>query len=405
MLSDAKARKIKPKDKPISDGTVPGLYLVPTEASAGTGKWILRFVSPTTGKRREMGLGSYPTISIRDARLRAMEARGAMERGKDPLDLRRAQERETARLASVPTFEVAARQHHADKAEGFRSPKHTEQWMTSLEQHVFPKIGKRMVNDLTPADFAACLKPIWLKKAETAARIKQRCDAVMNWAAAHGFILASPVGVVDKILPKQPGKRERVEHQPALPWRELPAFMSMLQEGETVSRLMLKLLILTACRSGELRQMQWDEIDFSHAIWTIPAARMRGKVLHRVPLGPRAIEILELQLDKSETGEGLVFPSRSRKPMTDMVLTKFLRDKKIESDTPGRLATAHGFRSSFRDWASENGYSRDLAERALAHTIKNAVEAAYHRTDLLEQRRAMMLKWEGYCLGLLDGLM
>lgn len=327
-----------------------------------------------------------------------MEARGAIDDGKDPLDLRRAQEREIARLASVPTFEAAARQHHADKAEGFRNAKHTEQWMTSLEQHVFPKLGKRRVNDLTPADFAACLKPIWLKKAETAARIKQRCDAVMNWAAANGFILASPVSVVDKILPKQPGKRERVEHQPALPWRELPAFMSMLQDGETASRLMLELLILTACRSGELRQMQWDEIDFSHAIWTIPAARMKGKVLHRVPLGPRAIDILERQLEKSETGEGLVFPSRSRKPMTDMVLTKFLRDKKIASDTPGRLATAHGFRSNFRDWASENGYSRDLAERALAHTIKNAVEAAYHRTDLLEQRRATMLEWEGFVL-------
>lgn len=397
-LSDAKARKLKPEDKPVSDGTIAGLYLYPAKMP-GTGKWIFRFKSPENGKRRDMGLGSYPIVSIRDARTKAFELRITIDKGIDPLEERRAAERERTKLTSVPTFENAARQHHADKAEAFRSSKHTEQWMTSLEKYIFPKIGKRRVNDLAPADFAACLKPIWLKKAETAARIKQRCDAVMNWAAAHGFILASPVAVVDKMLPKQPGKRERVEHQPALPWRELPVFMSMLQEGETVSRLMLELLILTACRSGELRQMQWDEIDFSHAIWAIPAARMKGKVLHRVPLGPRAMLILERQLEKSETGEGLVFPSRSRKPMTDMVLTKFLRDKKIKSDTPGRLATAHGFRSSFRDWASESGYSRDLAERALAHTIKNAVEAAYHRTDLLEQRRAMMLEWEGYCLG------
>lgn len=137
-----------------------------------------------------------------------------------------------------------------------------------------------------------------------------------------------------------------------------------------------------------------DEIDFSHAIWTIPAARMKGEVLHRVPLGPRAIDILERQLDKSETGEGLFFPPRSRKPMTDMVLTEFLRDKKIASDTPGRPATIHGFRSSFRDW----GYSRDLAERALAHTIKNALDSAYHRTDLLEQRRAMVLEWKNFVL-------
>ncbi|WP_183823356.1 tyrosine-type recombinase/integrase [Aliirhizobium cellulosilyticum] len=395
-LSDAKARKLKPDDKPVSDGTIAGLYLYPAK-TVGTGKWIFRFKSPENSKRRDMGLGSYPIVSIRDARTKAFELRIVIEKGIDPLEERRVQEREKKKLASVPTFEEAARRHHADKAEGFRNSKHTEQWMTSLETYIFPKIGKRMVNDLTPADFAACLKPIWLKKAETAARIKQRCDAVMNWAAANGFILASPVGVVDKILPKQPGKRERVEHQPALPWREIPKFFSMLMEGEAVSRQMLELLILTACRSGELREMQWEEIDFSHAIWTIPAARMKGKVTHRVPLGQRAIEILERQLDKSETGEGLVFLSRSRKPMTDMVLTKFLRDKKIQSDTPGRLATAHGFRSSFRDWASENGYARDLAERALAHTIKNAVEAAYHRTDLLEQRRVMMLEWEQYC--------
>jgi len=392
-LSDAKARKLKPEDKPVSDGTIAGLYLYPAK-TAGTGKWIFRFKSPENSKRRDMGLGSYPIVSIRDARTKAFELRITIDKGIDPLE-----EREQKKLASVPTFENAARQHHADKSEAFCNSKHTEQWMTSLGKYIFPKIGKRPVNDLAPADFAACLKPILLKKAEIAARIKQRCDAVMNWAAAHGFILASPVGVVDKILPKQPGKCERVEHQPALPWRTIPTFFSMLQDGESVSRKMLELLILTACRSGELRQMQWEKIDFSNAIWTIPAALMKGKVLHRVPLGPRTIEILEEQLEKSETGQGLAFPSRSRKPMTDMVLTKFLRDKKIEGDTPDRLATAHGFRSSIRDWASESSYPRDLAERALAHTIKNAVEAAYHRTDLLEQRRAMTLEWEAYCSG------
>lgn len=305
------------------------------------------------------------------------------------------------RLAAVPTFVDAARQHHADKAEGFRNKKHRDQWISTLERFIFPKIGKRRVNELGPADFAACLKPIWLMKPETASRVKQRCDAVMNWAAANGFIVASPVGVVDKLLPKQPGKRERVEHQPALPWRLLPSFFSgVLYGGETnITRHMLELLILTGCRSGELRHMEWQEIDFSNAIWTVPAPRMKAKVAHRVPLGPRAIEILEERLEQSESGEGLVFLSRTTKPVTDMALTKFLHDHKVESDTAGRHATAHGFRSSFRDWASENGYSRDLAERALAHTVKNAVEAAYHRTDLLDQRRPMMLDWERFCLG------
>lgn len=399
MLSDAKARKLKPTDKPVSDGTIVGLYLVPG-GSPGSGKWILRFLSPATGKRREMGLGSYPTTSIRDARVKAFEARGVIDDGNDPLELRRKQEREATRLATVPTFADSARQHHADKAEGFRNKKHSDQWINTLEKFVFPKIGKARVNELGPADFAACLKPIWLEKPETASRVKQRCDAVMNWAAANGFIMASPVGVVDKLLPKQPGKRERVQHQPALPWRLLPTFFSeVLHAGEAnTTRQMLELVILTACRSGELRHMEWHEIDFSQAIWTVPAPRMKAKVAHRVPLGPRAIEILEERLEQSESGEGLVFRSRTQKPVTDMALTKFLHDHDVESDTPGRNATAHGFRSSFRDWASENGYPRDVAERALAHTVKNAVEAAYHRTDLLKQRRDMMLKWERYCV-------
>lgn len=399
MLSDAKARKLKPNDKPVSDGTIVGLYLVPG-SNPGSGKWILRFLSPATGKRREMGLGSYPTTSIPDARVKAFEARGIIDDGNDPLELRRKQEQEATRLATVPTFADAARRHHADKAEGFRNKKHSDQWINTLEKFVFPKIGKTRVNELGPADFATCLKPIWLEKPETASRVKQRCDAVMNWAAANGFIMASPVGVVDKLLPKQPGKRERVQHQPALPWRSLPTFFSeVLHAGEAnTARQMLELVILTACRSGELRHMEWHEIDFSQAIWTVPAPRMKAKVAHRVPLGPRAIEILEGRLERSESGEGLVFQSRTLKPVTDMALTKFLHDQGVESDTPGRNATAHGFRSSFRDWASENGYPRDLAERALAHTVKNAVEAAYHRTDLLDQRRPMMLEWEKFCL-------
>lgn len=400
MLSDAKARKTRPGDKPISDGAVRGLYLFPSSA-LGSGKWVLRFVSPLTGKRRDMGLGSYPAVSIRDARARALEARTLIENGGDPLDERRQREDETKRLAKIPTFEEAARAHHADRAEGFRNKKHIDQWINTLEQYVLPWIGKKPVNELGPADFAACLKPIWLEKPETASRIKQRCDAVMDWCAASGHILASPVRVVDKLLPKQPGKRERVEHQPALPWRSVPAFFrGVLCVGlPSTTKNMLELLILTACRSGELRQMQWDEIDFSNAIWTIPATRMKAKVAHRVPLGQRPIALLESQLERSDTGEGLVFASRSNTPISDVTMTKFLRDRKVTSDTVGRFATAHGFRSSFRDWASENGYPRDVAERALAHTVKNATEAAYHRTDLLEQRRRMMSEWERYCLG------
>ncbi|MHC2261412.1 tyrosine-type recombinase/integrase [Sinorhizobium meliloti] len=176
MLSDAKARKMKPGDKPISDGAVRGLYLFPS-ATPGSGKWVLRFVSPLTGKRRDMGLGSYSAVSIRDARARALEARTLIENGGDPLEERRQREDDAKKLAKIPTFEEAARRHHADRAEGFRNKKHIDQWINTLDQYVFPRIGKRPVNELGPADFAACLKPIWLEKPETASRIKQRCDA------------------------------------------------------------------------------------------------------------------------------------------------------------------------------------------------------------------------------------
>jgi len=253
----------------------------------------------------------------------------------------------------------------------------------------------------------------------------------MNWCAAHDFILASPVPVVDKLLARQPGKRARVEHQPAMPWRDIPDFFkNVLHVGSpTTSKTMLEILILTAVRSGEIRNMTWDEIDFNRAVWTIPASRMKAAEAHSIPLSPYLLTLLKARKEKSETeaadnkleapifpirktrqgrftitgrsekhSSNLVFRSRHETPVSDMTLTKFLRDKEVASDTPGRFATAHGFRSSFRDWASENGYSRDLAERALAHTIRSAVEAAYHRTDLLEQRREMMNAWTEYCL-------
>lgn len=223
----------------------------------------------------------------------------------------------------------------------------------------------------------------------------------MNWCAARGFVIASPVGVVGQLLPKQPGKRERVVNQPAVPWRVVPDFVrDVLHAGlKSRSKIMLEVLILTAARSGEIRQMTWSELDLRKGIWTLPAERMKAKVIHRVPLSPYLIRLFERLREEAEleTTE-LVFPSRNNTPVSDMTLTKCLRDHKVESDTPGRLATAHGFRSSFRDWASENGYPRDLAERALAHTIQNATEAAYHRTDLLEQRRDVMLAWEEWVL-------
>lgn len=397
MLTDTKARKISPASKPLSDSQTRGLYLFPS-ASPGIGKWIMRYVSPVTGKRRDMGLGRYPEVTIRDARDAAQDARRMLVSGGDPLEARRMQEEERHQTLTMPTFAEAARNVHAEVSLGFKNAKHRAQWINTIEQNVIPEIGAIPVNDLRAADFARCLKPIWLTKPETASRVRQRCDTIMNWCAAQGYIVASPVGVVDKLLARQPGKRERTDHHPALPWRDLPKFFAdVLNVGpQTSSKLMLKLLVLTTARSGEIRGMRWCEIDLETAVWTIPADRMKAKTAHRVPLSDSALDLLAT-LRRATAGDGLVFASRNDTTLSDMALTKLLRYHQVPSDAPGRLATAHGFRSSFRDWASENGYPRELAERALAHTIKSSTEAAYHRTDLLEQRRAMMEAWANHC--------
>jgi integrase len=392
QLTELKARKITPSDSSLADGTVPGLRLLPGSVK-GQGKWTLRFVSPITGKRRDMGLGSYPDVGIADARRRAHEVRLSIAEGKDPIAERDLEKALLKAVAEAPTFEGAALKVHEEQKPAWKNAKHADQWINTLQEYVFPNIGKRKVADLTATDFADVLRPIWLEKAETASRVKQRCHKIMKWCWARGFVTANPVDVVDYLLPKQKGPRERITHQPAMPWRDIPAFAETLRSGPySVTPALLEFVILTAARSGEARAMTWDEVDLNAKVWTVPAARMKAKVAHRVPLSDRAVEILNIQR-ATYPGSDIVFPALRGGVLSDMALTKYLRDNKAPSSEPGRTATAHGFRSSFRDWASENGYPRDVAERALSHTIRNETEAAYHRTDLLEQRREMMQAW------------
>jgi len=399
MLSDTRARRITPDDKPVAAGGVSGLFLFPSSRS-GQGKWILRFVSPVTGKRRDMGLGTYPALGIAAARKAAIEAHELIAIGADPIEARRLVEEEARNRSTVLTFRQAAERVHAAVKPGFRNTKHADQWINTLADHVFPAIGNRMVSELRARDFADALRPIWLATPETASRVRQRCDVVMKWCAAREYIIASPLGAIDALLPRQPSKRERVTHHPAVPWRTIPDVARTLfrETPPTIGRLMLEFLVLTASRSGEVRGMTWDEVDLQTRTWTIPGTRMKAKATHRVPLSARATEILRAQAALRGTSL-LVFPSRRNTPISDMTLTKVLRDAEIPSDTPGRCATAHGFRSTFRDWASENGYPRDLADKALAHTIRNATEAAYHRTDLFDARRPMMNAWAGFVSG------
>lgn len=338
-------------------------------------------------------MGTYPEVSIAEAARAARIMREQLAAGDDPLEIKKAE----AEKVVIPTFADAARRVHAELSPGWENPKHVRQWLSTLENYAFPQLGAKTLDSITAADVAETLRPVWLTLSETASRVKQRIHVVMQWGWAHGFCVANPVDVVDHLLPHQ--TRGRDEHQPAMPWRQLPLFVATsvyTDEPYNVTRALLLMVILTATRSGEARGMRWAEIDFHKRIWTIPAERMKARIQHRVPLSRQAIHILE---NIRGLHDELVFPSpRKQQILSDMVLTSFLRKKKAISDIPGRVATAHGFRSTFRDWCSEQGYSRDLAERALAHTLKNKVEAAYHRTDLLEQRVPMMQAWADYVM-------
>ena len=372
LITDLRARKVVAGDKPLADGTIPGLRLEPGSLK-GQGKWILRFVSPVTRKRRDMGLGTYPEVGIAEARMIGMTARQVIVSGKDPIDEREADRAARAALAGAMTFEQAARKVHEGLKPGWKNSKHADQWINTLRDYAFPKIGKRKVDELVPADFAEVLRPIWLEKPETASRVKQRCHTVMKWSWAQGLVKGNSLDVVDHLLPQQPGKRERTTRQPSMPWRDIPAFVKRwLRAGPSnVTRALLEFVILTAARSGEARAMTWAEVDLEAKVWTVPANRMKAKVIHRVPLSGRGVEILAAQWARHPDTD-LVFPAPRGGVLSDMVLTTFLRDQKAHSGEAGRTATAHGFRSSFRDWASENAYSRDLAERALAHTISKS---------------------------------
>lgn len=393
LLSDAKARNLGPGGAAVAHGGVVGLSLIPSSTNKGQGKWVLRYVSPTTGKRRNAGLGSYPETTIAAAAKSARAMREEIASGKDPLESKAV---ELSR-PKTPTVSEASERLHSELLPGWKNAKHAQQWINTLRQYAFPFIGALPLDQVRPRHIADVLRPIWLTKPETASRVKQRLHAVMAWGWAHGINQANPVDVVDHLLAQQPGKAHRVEHQPAMPWKLLPNFVAenlRMERNTEPSRRALLFLILTATRSGEVRGARWTEINFEQRVWTIPASRMKSQQPHRVPLTAEACALLRAQHGQHEE---IVFPSiRRRTAMSDMALTSLLRRLEARSDAHDRIATAHGFRSSFRDWCSENGFSRDLAERALAHSIQNKVEAAYHRTDLLEQRRQLMQEWSSF---------
>jgi integrase len=347
------------------------------------------------GRERNMGLGSFPTVSLAEAREAHQAARKLLAQGIDPIDQRRGeQEAAKSEAAAKTTFADAARDYIAGQEAGWRNPKHAPQWRASMRNHVFPHIGTMAVGEIDPNAVLRVLHPIWFTKPETGSRIRSRIELILDYATVRGWRSGpNPAiwrGNLKLALPAKT-KVRAVEHYAALDWREAPAFMVKLREREGMGASALRFAILTAARSGEVRGATWDEIDLDRAIWTIPASRTKGGREHRVPLSQAAIDVL-VHEQQFRDGSGLVFlGQRYGVAMSDMTLSAVLRRM-----GHGDL-TVHGFRSTFRDWAAETtGHPNHVVEQALAHTIGNAVEAAYRRGDLFEKRAALMSDWAAF---------
>jgi len=345
------------------------------------------------GKRREMGLGGFPDVTLADARAAARKAREQIRLGLDPINEARAavSANQASRVKDV-TFEQAARAYIAAHEAGWRNAKHAQQWRNTLETYAFPVMGRLVVKDVGLPHILAILEPIWKTKTETATRLRGRLEQILDWATARGYRNGlNPArwrGHLDKLLAR-PSRLAKVRHRPALPYAEISKFMGRLRAAEGMGARALEFAILTAVRSGEVRGATWSEIDLIGKVWTIPAVRMKANREHRVPLSPPALALLGTL--PRMTGTDQVFPGPRGGPLSDMTLSAVLRRMKLR-------AVPHGFRSTFRDWASERtNYPRDVAEMALAHAIGDKVEAAYRRGDLFEKRGRMMVDWAAFC--------
>ena len=359
----------------VTDGN--GLHLL--VKPNGAKSWVLRTL--VKGKRSDIGLGSVAVVSLAEAREEAHRLRKIARAGGDPLDERRQDQR------PVPTFEEAARAVHAARAAGFRNEKHRKQWLSSLS-NVVTAFGSKRVDAVTSADILTALTPQWLARPETSRRVLQRVRVIFEWCKAQGFCTGdNPTQGLTKVLPKH---RKAQAHHAALPYAEIPAFIEDLREADAseVVRLALEFTVLCAARTSETLNATWAETDLDAKTWTIPGHRMKAGVEHRVPLAPRCVQILKRA--KALAGDGsFVFPGRTaEKPLSNMVFLMALR-RMERTDL-----TVHGFRSSFRDWAAERtNVPRAVCEAALAHTLRDKTEAAYHRTDLFERRRDLMTTW------------
>ena len=369
-------------------GHVPGLALQIKEG--GSKSWILRTV--IGGKRRDMGLGAYPSVTFAQAREKAAEARELIRKGIDPIERQRsAQSALKASLASQLTFEETAKAYIEVHELTWKNSKHAQQWRNTLKQYAYPTLGKLLVRDIQKEHVLEVLRPIWITTNETASRLRGRIELVLSYAMQAGY---RPEGLnparwrggLDKLL-APPSKVQKTQHFRALPVNEISSFMTRLTKADGQGARALEFAIVTGARSGEVRGALWSEIDFNAKLWTIPAQRMKAGKEHRIPLSDAAVSLLKA-LPRTESE--VVFTSQRGSVLSDMTLTSVLRRMKVD-------VTAHGFRSTFRDWIAETTeFPNEVAEMALAHTIPNKSESSYRRGDLFEKRIAMMERWANF---------
>ena len=369
-------------------GGVAGLHL--RIAKTGARSWILR--TTVGSRRRDIGLGGFPDVTLADARQRAREARALIAQGVDPVAEKRARRAAlvTAQAKEI-TFAEAARRCHAARAAAFSNAKHRKDWISSLERYAFPGLGSIPVAGIELPHVLAVLEPIWLTRTESATRVRQRIEAVLSWATVSGYRTGdNPArwsGNLREVLP-QPSKITKEGHFPALPWHEVPAFLVELRKRDGMGARALEFIIHTAARSGEARLSTWDEFDLEGALWTVPADRMKARKPHRVPLSPPAVALLETLPRMS--GEPYVFPASRGGALSDMAISAVCRRM-------GVPAVPHGFRSSFKDWArTSTTYPDEVSELALAHVSTDATRAAYARDELLAQRTQLMADWAAF---------
>ncbi len=411
MLGKLTALKVAREKRPGLYGDGGGLYLQIT--ARGSKSWIFRFWAaerdPATGeivrdsttkkvkgRAREMGLGSCITVSLAEARERALECRKLREKEIDPIEAREAARRQAAlERAKSLKFKDAAATYLAAHRVAWKNDKHAAQWVSTLRTYAYPVVGDVSMQAIDTALIMKVIEPIWAEKPETASRLRGRIESILNWATVRGYREGeNPArwrGHLDKLLPSR-AKVRKTQHHSALAYAELPAFMTVLRQQEGIAARALEFTILTAARTGETIGARRSELNTREKLWTVPAERMKAGKEHRVPLSDRAFEIMATE---AAADDDYVFPGgRPNQPLSNMAMLKLL----------GRMGrddlTVHGFRSSFRDWASERtNFPGEMVEMALAHAIHSKTEAAYRRGDLFEKRRRLMDAWAAFCKG------